>query len=105
MNRIKRPSCASIASSASSASSFASFEQLEVRQFLAVNVAATAAGATVRSVDGTGNNLAHPTWGSTGVDLLRQGPAAYADGKSAPAGSNRPSAREISNAIAAALPE
>ena len=27
-----------------------------------------------RSIDGSGNNLAHPTWGSAGVDLLRIAP-------------------------------
>jgi hypothetical protein len=57
--------------------------------------------AGVRAVDGTGNNLNHPDWGSTGVDLIRKAPAAYADGISAPAGADRPSPREISNAIAA----
>jgi hypothetical protein len=51
------------------------------------------------SIDGTGNNLTNPTWGSTGVDLLRTAPAAYTDGVSSPAGTDRPSAREISNVI------
>ncbi len=78
-------------------SNIAEFEQLEIRQLLAVTP------ASVRSIDGTGNNLAHPTWGSTGVDLLRQGPAAYADKISTPAGANRPSAREISNALASQI--
>src|SRR4051794_8984198 len=54
----------------------------------------------VRSFDGTGNNTLHPSWGSAGVDLIRVAPAAYADGASAPAGQNRPSARVISNAVA-----
>jgi hypothetical protein len=54
----------------------------------------------VRSIDGTGNNVAHPAWGSAGVDLLRTAPAAYSDGFSAPAGENRPSARLISNTVA-----
>jgi hypothetical protein len=53
-----------------------------------------------QSYDGTGNNLAHPSWGSAGTDLLRFGPAAYANGISSPAGPNRPSARVISNVIA-----
>jgi hypothetical protein len=53
-----------------------------------------------RSIDGTGNNLDHPDWGSAGTDLLRIAPAAYADGVSAPAGADRPSARVISNTIA-----
>jgi hypothetical protein len=51
------------------------------------------------SLDGTGNNLAHPAWGSAGTDLLRIAAAAYGDGVSAPAGSSRPGARVISNAL------
>lgn len=56
--------------------------------------------ATVQSFDGTGNNLTHDDWGSAGTDLLRLAPAAYGDGISSPAGGDRPSAREISNAVA-----
>jgi hypothetical protein len=56
--------------------------------------------ADVRSLDGTGNNLTNPSWGSDSVDLLRLSAAAYADGISSPAGVNRPSARAISNAVA-----
>ena len=52
------------------------------------------------SLDGTGNNPDHATWGSAGSDLLRFAPAAYADGISAPAGADRPGARAISNAVA-----
>jgi hypothetical protein len=59
------------------------------------------AASAVRSIDGTGNNLAHPAWGSTDEQLLRVAPAQYADGVSAPAGANRPSARAVSNALAA----
>lgn len=54
-----------------------------------------------RTVDGTGNNLANPTWGSTGTDLLRTAPAQYTGGVSSPSGVDRPSARAISNAIVA----
>lgn len=57
-----------------------------------------------RSIDGTGNNLAHSQWGSTDERLLRTAPAAYSDGKSAPAGASRPSARAISDAVAAVDP-
>ena len=57
--------------------------------------------ATYRTIDGTGNNLSHPEWGSTGENLLRRAPAAYADGISAPGGTNRPSPRAISNAVVA----
>lgn len=57
-----------------------------------------------RSIDGTGNNATHPTWGSAGVDLLRTAPAQYAPNTaSAPTVGNpsRPSARVISNAVSA----
>lgn len=30
-----------------------------------------------RTIDGTGNNLLHPEWGSTGEQLLRVAPAEY----------------------------
>src|SRR5262245_22101903 len=52
-----------------------------------------------RSLDGTGNNLADAELGSTGEQLLRVSPADYADDISAAAGEDRPSAREISNAL------
>lgn len=55
--------------------------------------------AVYETIDGTGNNVAHPTWGSTSTDLLRTAPAAYGDGISTPAGADRPSARLISNAV------
>lgn len=51
------------------------------------------------ALDGAGHNDQHADWGSTGEDLLRRAPAAYADGISTPAGANRPSARAVSNAI------
>lgn len=55
----------------------------------------------VRSIDGSGNNLRHPKWGSAGDELLRLTEAAYEDGRSQPSGSVRPGAREVSNACAA----
>jgi hypothetical protein len=55
----------------------------------------------VRSVDGTGNNVENPELGSTDEQLLRVAEADYADGISTPAGEDRPSAREISNALSA----
>ncbi len=67
-------------------------QQLEERVNFAVDVA---------PIDGVGNNLLNPTWGSVGVDFLRLAPAEYADGVDDPAGADRPSAREISNALAA----
>ena len=53
----------------------------------------------VRSFDGTGNNVVHAEWGSTAEQLLRRSAAAYADGVSAPSGSDRPSARVVSNLL------
>ena len=55
----------------------------------------------VRSIDGTGNNVENPELGSTHVPLLNTTTVEYADGISEPAGADRPSAREISNTIAA----
>jgi hypothetical protein len=54
-----------------------------------------------RSIDGTGNNVANPTWGATSTDLIRIAPAAYADGVSTPGGASRPSARVVSNTVVA----
>jgi hypothetical protein len=54
---------------------------------------------TVEPIDGTGNNLANPAWGSAGADLIRLAAAAYADGVSAPALANDLSARAISNLL------
>jgi len=57
------------------------------------------ASGTAPALDGKGNNLSHPTWGSAGVDLMRMAPAAYGDSVSTPAGSTRPSARLVSNSL------
>lgn len=55
----------------------------------------------VRSIDGTGNNLVDGDLGSTGEQLIRIAGDDYEDGISEPAGSDRPSARVISNVLAA----
>ncbi len=68
------------------------FEPLETR---------TLCAADLRAFDGTGNNLAHPEWGSTAEQFLRKAAAEYGDGVSTPAGADRPSARAVSEAIAA----
>jgi len=54
-----------------------------------------------RTLDGTDNNAANPFWGSADIELLRVTGPDYGDGFASPAGANRPSAREISNAVAA----
>jgi hypothetical protein len=71
------------------------------------NVAAAVAMALVapvafadpvyRSLDGSGNNVANPTWGMAGSALVRIGPDTYADG--AGAMPTRPNPREISNVV------
>jgi len=59
--------------------------------------AALAAPAT-RTINGSGNNVANPSWGTPGIHLLRGASGAhYADGISALGGATRPSPREISN--------
>ena len=60
-------------------------------------VAGASASATTRSLDGGGNNLAHPNWGPGGTPYPRIAPPAYADG----VGSRRPAppARYVSNRI------
>lgn len=54
-----------------------------------------------RSIDGHGNNLQHDAWGAAEVAMLRTMAEDYADGIGVPAGGNRPSARVISNLVAA----
>lgn len=61
--------------------------------------AATAWGMEARQIDGTGNNVANPAWGSAGIQLRRLTTVEYGDGISTPGGSTRPSARVISNAL------
>ena len=53
-----------------------------------------------RTFDGTDNNAANSFWGSADIELLRLTDPGYGDGMEYPAGANRPSAREISNAVA-----
>jgi hypothetical protein len=57
--------------------------------------------ADIRSIDGTGNNLLNPLWGAAGVSLIRLAASQYADGIDDPSGATRPSARVISNTLAA----
>lgn len=48
-------------------------------------------------LNGVGNNIDYPNWGSVNQKLLRLSPADYGDGISSPAGADRPSPRVISN--------
>jgi peroxidase len=92
-----------------------SLEQLEDRQLLAANSLtrplvrhpqpapkpSTTPLVAVRTIDGTGNNLADPELGSANQQLLRVAPDDYGDDISTLAGADRPSARVISNTLAA----
>ncbi|QDT36948.1 peroxidase family protein [Stratiformator vulcanicus] len=55
--------------------------------------------ADIPTINGIGNNLNNPDWGSTETELLRNTEAEYTDGTSSPAGDDRPSARVISNTV------
>ncbi len=59
--------------------------------------AQAAVGFEVRSLDGSGNNLAHPTWGQQNQPYLRVAPARYADGRSQPV--SAPNSRFISDRV------
>ncbi|HRH93715.1 MAG TPA: peroxidase family protein [Candidatus Peribacteria bacterium] len=52
-----------------------------------------------RTIDGSGNNVAHPQQGSAGTQLRRDTTASYADGLNSPSGTNRPNARAVSYGI------
>jgi hypothetical protein len=56
-------------------------------------------GQAYRTIDGSGNNLSNPNWGSIGEQLTRITSHAYADGISAPGGNGLPNPRVISNAL------
>ncbi|MEL7472321.1 MAG: peroxidase family protein [Planctomycetota bacterium] len=62
---------------------------------------AASAHATVRTIDGSANNLSDSSMGAANTQLLRMMPADYADGISAMGGASRPNPRDISNAISA----
>ena len=52
-----------------------------------------------RSIDGSGNNVSDPEMGASFTPLQRWTSSDYADGVSAMAGPDRPSARAVSNAV------
>jgi hypothetical protein len=52
-----------------------------------------------RPIDEVGNNVANPTWGTAGSDLIRLTPAEYADGVSSPSLPQDASPREISDIL------
>jgi hypothetical protein len=53
-----------------------------------------------RTIDGSGNNLSNPEWGTAGIALLRRASSDYDDGLSAPSGGvNRPGPRAVSQRV------
>ena len=67
---------------------------------LATLAMATAASAEAyRPIDGYGNNPFHPSWGAANIRLERESGPYYADGISAPTGTERPNPRVASNAF------
>lgn len=69
---------------------------------LAVVLAATAFAQVMtedRPINGVGNNLANPSWGSSERALIRKASLDYADGYAAPSGGDRPNPRLISMTI------
>ena len=77
-------------------------ESLQQRELMAIDLGAIARSGPLPtySIDGTGNNVSQAQWGSTDENFLRLTPARYADGIASPNGSDRPSPRAISNAVA-----
>src|SRR6266566_2462601 len=63
----------------------------------APSAASSDAGIEFRSLDGGGNNVAHPSWGKAGVQYTRVAAPTYADGVGAIEGG--PPARYVSNRI------
>lgn len=59
------------------------------------------ADGEVRSIDGSGNNVSDILWGAAHQPFIRLFENGYSDGAESPAGEDRPSARVISNAVAA----
>jgi len=61
------------------------------------NSAEAAVPFEVQSLDGSGNNVANPTWGQANTPYSRVAPARYADGRSQPV--SGPNSRFISNRV------
>jgi hypothetical protein len=59
--------------------------------------AQAAVGFPIENLDGSGNNVANPTWGQAGTPYTRVLPARYADGRSQPVAG--PNSRMVSNRI------
>ena len=70
-----------------------------LEQRVLLSASAVLPANAVEPIGGTGNNVAHPTWGAAGNDLIRLTPAQYANGYSTPSLPQDPSPRLISNIV------
>lgn len=70
---------------------------LESSQVQDSNISTENSNLEIQALDGKGNNIANPNWGSVDEPLMRIAAADYGDGVNSPAGADRPSARTISN--------
>jgi len=62
-----------------------------------MHTASAAVGFEIEAINGAGNNVAHPTWGTVGSPYTRVGAARYADGLSQPVAG--PNSRYVSNRV------
>ena len=69
--------------------------QLLILFFISLSLSAQ----EVRTIDGTNNNLAHPSWGAYDAPLLTPSGLDFSDGVSEPSGISRPDPRNISNTL------
>ncbi len=71
-----------------------------IRTLLAISFLVSCCCADNRSFNGSGNNLANPTWGQKQSNFIRIDPTShYDDGISSPAILNRPNPRDVSNTL------
>lgn len=77
-------------------------ESLPTRELMAVDFVGLLQSGDLPtySIDGTANNASNLEWGSTNEKFLRLARSGYADNIQSVAGTNAPSARSISNALA-----
>jgi len=74
---------------------------LSVLAVLSRKISAQLSQGEFRTIDGTGNNLLNPKFGSAGIQLLRIAGSDYSDSVSELAGESRKGPREISNILVA----
>ena len=81
--------------------SFTNIHTGRVRTYLGVysGIKTFEAATEYRSINGSGNNVANPTWGSIGDHYIWKNKNAYANNVDSPNGVSRPAVRNISNTL------